>query len=105
MFKDRLGTGFGMGCVCLVIFYALSHIVGRAVELTAGPSFVSLSIYYSWGVTPWIALIPLILRQQAAGHPLTVRGLKISGYLGLFLSVASAGYLFWGLSIALNNIP
>ena len=105
MSNDRLGTGFGMGCVCLVIFYALSHVVGRTVEVTAGPSFVSLSIHYSWGVTQWIAVIPLIRQHQAAGHPLIARGLKVSGFIGLFLSVASAGFLFWGLSIAINNIP
>ena len=75
------------------------------MELTLGTGGFSLMIFFSWGIIQWIALVPLIMKQNAAGHPKTARGLKISGFLGFLLSVGSAGLLFWGLGVALRNIP
>jgi hypothetical protein len=103
--SDRLGTGFFLGCAWMFGFFALAQGLGKIIELTLGPGVFSLSVSFSWGITVWIALVPLIMKQTAAGHPRMAKGLKISGFFGLFLSVGSAVLLLWGLSIALRNIP
>jgi hypothetical protein len=103
--SDRLGTGFFLGCAWMFAFFALAQGLGKVVEMTLGPGIFSLSVFFIWGITVWIALVPLIMKQTAAGHPRTAKGLKISGFFGLFLSAGSAVLLLWGLSIAIRNIP
>jgi len=51
-------------------------------------------LFSAWGVTQWIALAPLILRQKSKGHPKTVQGMIISGCLGTLLGSACAA-MFW----------
>jgi len=47
-------------------------------------------LFVSWGVTQWVALVPLILQQKGKGHERTVQGMIASGALGVLLSCACA---------------
>jgi hypothetical protein len=94
--------GLAVGFVCAASAYILCNILGRFLELTAGPSWFSHSIYMGWGLVQWIALVPLILRQK---DPQIARGLRIAGILSTLLSLILVALLIWGLSVALNNIP
>jgi hypothetical protein len=94
--------GLAVGFVCAASAYVLCNILGRFLEVTAGPSWFSHSVHMGWGLVQWLALVPLILRQK---DPQIKRGLRTAGILSTLLSLIMAALLLWGLSSALNNIP
>jgi len=52
---------------------------------------MSTVILTSWGITQWIALVPLILRERSKGNPNIAKGLVVTGCVGVLLSSACAG--------------
>jgi hypothetical protein len=84
--QGNIMAGFGIGCACQVVFLVL----GAVGSMAAGNSKYSLMPLMFWGITQWIALVPLILSQRAKGHSQTVTGMLISGCLGLLLSSTCA---------------
>ncbi len=44
----------------------------------------------SWGLTQWIAIIPMIISNQKKGRRKNVQGLIIAGCIGVLLSSAHA---------------
>lgn len=86
---NSIGLGCLFGCLCQVGFIAAG--VLTAFSLPGGK--LQSVIFMSWGVTQWIALVPLILQQRGKGHSRTVQGLIVTGALGLLLSSACASTL------------
>jgi hypothetical protein len=84
--QGHIIAGFGIGCACQIVFL----ILGLAVGSMSGNSKYSFMPVVFWGITQWIALVPLILSQRAKGHSQTVAGMLISGCLGLLLSSTCA---------------
>jgi len=84
-----VGTGCLLGCLCQIGFFVLAMAAAIALHNEMS-KFLSLS----WGVTQWIALIPLIQSQRAKGHNATVQGLLIMGSVGVLLSSACAAMVF-----------
>ena len=80
--KGNVVVGCLMGLACQIAFILIG-IFG----LFAGNTIVLL---VGWGATQWIALIPMILRERANGHPATAQGMIIMGCIGLLLSSACA---------------
>jgi len=83
--SGSLLEGCGLGCACQAVFFLL----GLAAAYSAANRLTTL-LWTGWGFTQWIALIPLIFQQRAKGHPKTVQGILISGFLGMLLSSACA---------------
>jgi hypothetical protein len=94
--QNSLPVGCGLGCVSQVGFLALTSGVAALLTILEGwggpqvPFQIKQALFLSWGITQWIALIPLIINQRAAGHSKTVQGMIISGCLGVLLSSACA---------------
>jgi hypothetical protein len=87
---DNLIFGCGLGCLTQLIFIVLGVLIASQGN---GSSKMAMTIACSWGVTQWIALIPLILVQRANGRPRTVQGLVITGCIGVLLSSACYGMI------------
>ncbi len=83
-----VGIGCLLGCLCQIGFFLLA-MAGAFTMNNQLSKFVSLS----WGVTQWIALIPLIQSQRSKGHHATVQGLLIMGSIGVLLSSACAAMM------------
>jgi hypothetical protein len=81
---DKVIHGCLMGCAWQLIFGILGFVLAASFQgnLLAGFLFVS------WGVTQWIAIGPLIWRERSQGYPNRVKGLIITGCLGVLLSSA-----------------
>ncbi|HME05454.1 MAG TPA: hypothetical protein VKG25_00330 [Bryobacteraceae bacterium] len=77
-----------LGCLCQIGFFVLA--MAGAIAMN---NQTSKLVYLSWGVTQWIALIPLIQSQRAKGHNATVQGLLIMGSIGVLLSSACAAMM------------
>lgn len=83
---DNLMSGCMLGCLCQVGFFVLGAVFaymqnnGRLIKFA----------FAIWGVTQWIAIVPLIIRQRAAGYPARAKGLLMAGCLGVLLSSACA---------------
>jgi len=82
--RGSVATGCFLGCACQIPFILLG-----LLALTQSNHELLLA---SWGVTQWIALIPLIVRQRAKGHVATAKGLLIMGCIGVLLSSACAAF-------------
>ncbi len=89
--NDKVIRGVGFGCLCQLGFFLLGFAIAPNLR---NVRFTSLA-WSSWGVTQWIALIPLILRQRAKQNPRTVQGLLLIGFIGLLLSSACATLALW----------
>lgn len=81
---DAIIIGWWMGWFCqLAIFvltlWAAKHLGG-----------LGRYVFYSWGVTQWIALVPLMWHQKAKGYPARVKGLLLVGCFGVLLSSTCA---------------
>jgi hypothetical protein len=91
--KDSRPIGCLMGCACQIGFFAVGGVLASLASI-ANSSTLPYSarevLFLSWGVTQWIALVPLIRSERAVGHSKTVQGMLISGCLGLLLSSACA---------------
>ncbi len=87
--NDRLIYGVGLGCLSQLAALALAWFLASRAPVGKLP-FLLLC---SWGLTQWIALVPLILQQRAKDHPRTMQGLLITGAIGLLLSSACAGMI------------
>ncbi len=77
-----------MGCGIQLIFGIGSLLLAS----TAGLGRFSRILLVSWGLTQWIALVPLILQQQGKGHFSTVTGIEITGFIGVMLCSACAAF-------------
>ena len=72
-----------MGCAAQIIFFFVGLAASGAMRGKWG-AFA----FVSWGITQWIAIIPLIFNADAEGHTSTKQGLLIAGSLGVLLSAA-----------------
>ena len=86
---DRHDLGFGLGCVCQVVFFFLGWI---AVALGQGKA--AQIVFVSWGLTQWPAIIPFFLFYNRRNQRRTAQGLLISGCFGVLLSSACAAMMF-----------
>jgi hypothetical protein len=78
-----------MGCGVQLAFLAAG--LGVAYFLKGGNDSTIATM--SFGVTQWIALIPLIMKERGAGHIKRVHGMIFTGCLGLLLSTACGSML------------
>jgi hypothetical protein len=91
--RDHVGVGVAMGCAVQVGFFILGIVAALA---TSSSTKFSNVVAVSWGVTQWIALVPLILHERSAGRPRRVTGLIIAGCIGILLSSACASLMIFG---------
>ncbi len=91
--RDNTADGFAISCACQIVFFGLG-MVGALASRSSGMLTSLLSA--TWGITQWIALIPLILKQRAAGRTRMVNGLVICGFIGVLLSSACASFIIKG---------
>jgi hypothetical protein len=56
---------------------AEGKIVPIAVTMMKNSKYFGIPVVM-WGILQWIALVPLIARERAIGHPKTVQGLFLS---------------------------
>ena len=89
--RDHVGVGIAMGCAVQIGFFVLGILASLALSSSGKLSDVAA---VSWGVTQWIALVPLILNERSAGRPRRVTGLIIAGCIGVLLSSACASLIF-----------
>ena len=87
--RDHIGVGCAMGCGVQLAFLA----VGLLISVNLRSNTDSTLAAMSFGVTQWIALIPLVLNERAKGRPKRVTGLLITGCLGVLLSTACGAML------------
>jgi len=87
---DGVGRGCLYGCFCQAAFIALGLVAVFAPGGPKGP----VALLVGWGLTQWIGIVPLILRQRRQHHNETVKGLILSGSLGLLLSAACAAMVY-----------
>jgi hypothetical protein len=87
---DSVGRGCLYGCLCQIGFIGFGSLA--AVGLKGGN--LQSALFVSWGVTQWIALVPLIWQQKGKEHPRTVQGIIVTGSIGLMLSSACAAMIF-----------
>lgn len=90
--EDGVGRGCLYGCLCQAAFIALGLIAVFASGSAKGPGLGFLLV--GWGLTQWIGILPLILRQRRQHHNETVKGLVLSGSIGLLLSAACAAMVY-----------
>ena len=84
------------GCGVQIGFFALSGLFMFLFDSQlagAGLAKYENWIFMSWGLTQWIAIIPMILSNQKKGRRSTVQGLVIAGAIGVLLSSACASML------------
>ncbi len=84
--EGSVGTGCLLGCLCQIGFVLLS----LTATVSLGNNRWGFFAWASWGLTQWIALIPVIRIQRAKEHHATVQGLLIAGSLGVLLCSACA---------------
>jgi hypothetical protein len=87
--RDHVGVGCAMGCGVQLAFLAL----GAAISYFLKGGNDSVIATMSFGVTQWIALIPLIMKERGEGHTRRVTGMIIAGCLGLLASTACGSML------------
>jgi hypothetical protein len=92
--RDHIGVGCAMGFGVQLAFLAVGVLIAMNLRSDTAVTAVGLS----FGVTQWIALIPLILNERAKGRPRRVTGMLIIGCLGVLASTA-CGYLLMNLNI------
>jgi hypothetical protein len=91
--RDDAVDGFAIGCACQIVFFLLGMAGAFAINSSERlPNMLAAS----WGITQWIALVPLILKQRAKGRTRMVNGLIISGCIGVLLSSACASLMIYG---------
>ena len=96
--NNSIPVGFGIGCTCQFGFFLLGGAIASLASITDSrsiPFAARAALLLSWGITQWIALIPLIMSQRAAGNRKTVQGMIISGCIGVLLSSACAGMMMF----------
>jgi hypothetical protein len=89
MINNSTPIGFAVGCTCQFGFLMVGGAIASFASITDSriiPFQAREVLLLSWGVTQWIALVPLIRSQRALGHTKTVRGMIISGCLGVVFS-------------------
>jgi len=88
---DSVARGCFFGCLCQLAFFGLG-----LLTIFVSNGKLQNAIFVGWGVTQWIGLVPLILRNKKQQNFATVQGLIISGALGVILSSACAAMVFSG---------
>jgi hypothetical protein len=82
--KGSVARGCGIGCLCQLVFVGIG-LVGLTSQTQVGKF-----LFVGWGITQWIAMGPLIWKQEEA---LTKQGMIISASIGFILSSACATML------------
>jgi hypothetical protein len=80
---DKVLDGCLFGCACQAAFCFLGFLAAFA-----NSGKLSNFLFVSWGVTQWIAIGPLIWQQKSQGYPNRVKGLIVTGCIGVLLSSA-----------------
>jgi hypothetical protein len=96
--NNTVPVGFAIGCTCQFGFLILGGAIASLASITDSRSIPFAArevLFLSWGITQWIALIPLIMSQRASGNRKTAQGMLISGCLGVLLSSACAGMMIY----------
>jgi hypothetical protein len=78
---DTIRRGCLFGCLWQAGLVIVSLLAANCIR----SSKLAGVLIVSWGLTQWIALIPLILQQRAKGYPRTVQGILITGCIGFLL--------------------
>jgi hypothetical protein len=89
-------TGCLTGCAVQIGFFALSGIFMFAFDSQLGAAGLAKYenwIFMSWGLTQWIAIVPMIVSNQKKGRRKNAQGLIIAGCIGVLLSSACASML------------
>jgi hypothetical protein len=86
--RGHIILGVLLGFVCQIGFVILGMLAGWFIANSTTKGLVFM--FSSWGVTQWIALIPLIRQHNKKGRTRTAQGLIVIGCLGLLLSSACA---------------
>ena len=87
--EDKVLLGCLLGCAC----QAACWFLGLLAAFANSGKFSSF-LFVSWGVTQWIAIGPLIWRQKSQGYPNRVKGLIVTGCIGVLLSSACGAMIF-----------
>ena len=86
---DGVLNGCFQGCLCQIGFFLLASLISVVL-----PEKVGLTLIFSWGITSWIALIPLIRQARAEQRSATATGLLLTGCIGALASTACSPMLF-----------
>lgn len=89
--RDKISKGVGLGCASQVAAFAAGYLV---VVLSGGGSKLLLFFLAGWALTQWLLIVPLIIRHRRRGDRNIIKGLLVTGGLGLLLSSVCAGYIF-----------
>lgn len=87
--RDHIGVGCAMGCGVQVVFLGLGLLISMNLRSNNDSTLAAMS----FGVTQWIALIPLILNERAKGRTRRITGMLIIGCLGVLFSTACGSML------------
>jgi hypothetical protein len=72
----------------------LTRRIGSAVSHGYSALGAPILLLQWWGLTQWVALIPLCVWQHRKGHSLTVNAVLITGGIGFLLSAACAALFY-----------
>ena len=79
------------GCVWGVLIQLGFFVLGLWGVFYMPNGRLQVVVCSSWGITQWIVIVPLIIRERAKGERRVAQGLIITGCVGLLLSSACAG--------------
>ncbi|MGI8961889.1 MAG: hypothetical protein ACR2IV_19450 [Bryobacteraceae bacterium] len=92
---DSVIRGVLFAIVCQIFFLIVVPLLTRRLlPAVSNPGSTATFLFTWWGVTQWVALIPLCIWQKLKGYPLTMNGILITGCIGFLLNAGCAVLFF-----------